>query len=275
MLIVFLASCGPDTNALSLDEAGLTRVTLAKNARWSISGLETRRPNNLKASVIFIHGTPGSAETWIDMLSDTPPDIYAVALDRPGYGETTPKTQVTALREQARAVIDIARDLKERSIAGDPPIIIAGHSYGAPIAAQAAIDAPDLFHAAVLVAGALDPSLEEVHWAQRLGTWQPFKFLIGHTLRTANAELMTLEDELIVLQAKLPQAQTPIYILHGSADALVPIENVPYMQAHFDQSMLCKTIVIEGQNHFLPWNEKAAFWALISQAIAHESEQKC
>lgn len=209
------------------------------------------------------------------MLSDTPPDIYAVALDRPGYGETIPKTQVTALTEQARAVIDIAKDLKKRSIAGKHPIIIAGHSYGAPVAAQAAIDAPDLFHAAVLVAGALDPALEEIHWAQRLGTWQPFKFLIGHTLRTANAELMTLEEELITLQAKLPQARTPIYILHGSEDDLVPIDNVPYMQARFEKTMLCETIVIEGQNHFLPWNEKAAFWALIQQAIAHEGGQRC
>lgn len=209
------------------------------------------------------------------MLSQSPPNLYAAALDRPGYGETTPDKQVTALSQQARAVIDVAQHLKAQPLTKNQPIVIVGHSYGAPVAAKAAVDAPGLFHAAILAAGALDPALEEIHWAQRLGTWQPFKFLIGHTLRTANAELITLKDELLTLQTQLAQAQTPLYILHGSDDDLVPVENVPYMQARFDAGMLCKTVIIDGQNHFLPWNEKAAFWALIQQAIAHESDQKC
>lgn len=209
------------------------------------------------------------------MLAATPRDIFAVALDRPGYGETTPNDQVTDLTLQAKAVIAVARSMTDDPATAMLPIVLVGHSYGAPVAAQAAQDAPYQFRGAVLAAGALDPSLEDVHWAQRIGTWQPFKFMIGHTLRTANAELMTLKEELIELRSGLADIVTPIYIIHGTADDLVPIGNVPYMQAQFSSEMVCETIVLDGQNHFLPWNEKEVFWALIRRALSHKGAAAC
>lgn len=266
-------ACGPSTSGVSLEEAGLRRTILSTTPTLSISGLETKTPDAPIAAVIFIHGTPGSAEGWVDMLKATPSNVYAVAIDRPGYGETRPKDAVTALSAHAQAVIDVSRAIKAAPKLGKAPIVLVGHSYGGPIAAKASADQAELFSAAVIAAGALDPALEETHWAQRLGTWQPFKFLIGHTLRTANVELMTLEAELDALSAELGRITVPTYIIHGTEDDLVPYANVAFMEEKFAPGVVCETLTLEGQNHFLPWNEIDAFWTLIVRAATNDGVQ--
>ncbi|MEM7570763.1 MAG: alpha/beta hydrolase [Pseudomonadota bacterium] len=268
---VFLVTCGPPGSGKDYMQVGLIeeRRVLANGSE--IRTLERWPDVAPQALVLFIHGTPGSADGWVDMLAQTPDDLAAVAYDRPGYGESRPKAAVTSLKSQANTAIAVAEQARgDRPI----PIIIVGHSLGGPIAATAALAAPKSIKTAVLVAASLDPDLEKIHWAQRLATIQPIKFLIGRTLRNANAELMSLEAELIDLEQELGDTQVPIFIIHGTEDELVPIENVDYMKKKYEPAMVCQTEIIEGQNHFLPWNEMDRLWRMI-QAAARTDTVSC
>lgn len=270
--LVFLASllcigaCGPGAAGGKPGEAGLQRKILSAQPDLVISGLTIGAVENVKMIVVFIHGTPGSATSWSDTLLKTPPHFFAIALDRPGYANTKPKGPQTSLDMQANAVLQAVRSTAIKHGYSDLPVILVGHSYGAPVTVKAALAAPQDVDAIVLAAGALDPGLEEIHWAQRLATWQPVKFLIGRTLRNANAELLSLKDELMLLKTQLGALEVPVFILHGSADDLVPIANVNYMLEAFPSDTICETRVLEGQNHFLPWNEIDALWAMIERA---------
>ena len=46
--------------------------------------------------------------------------------------------------------------------------------------------------------------------------------------------------------------------MHGTQDDLVPVANVPYMQARLTGARCVQHHLLEGRNHFLPWNSEAA-----------------
>ncbi|MEO0410695.1 MAG: alpha/beta fold hydrolase [Pseudomonadota bacterium] len=256
--------CGPPGTSQSYGTAGVTEKIITLPNTHQIRTLMSAERQNPKAFVIFIHGTPGSADTWLDTMAKTPANITSVAYDRLGFGSSRPKGAVTSLKEHAETVALLKRAVVQGQ---NTPTILVGHSYGGPIAAKVAVQYPEEITAIILVAAALDPSLEKIHWAQRLATYQPIKFLIGSTLRNANAELITLEQELVDLQTQINDTAVATYVLHGSEDELVPAENVAFMKRQYQPSALCSIEMIEGQNHFLPWNEIDRLWALIERSI--------
>jgi pimeloyl-ACP methyl ester carboxylesterase len=78
---------------------------------------------------------------------------------------------------------------------------------------------------------------------------------------------MVFKAELDALQPALHRITVPTIIVHGTQDDLVPFANVAYMQAQLTGVKTLKTVVLEGQNHFLPWNSEpqvrqAVQWAL-------------
>ena len=90
-------------------------------------------------------------------------------------------------------------------------------------------------------------------------------------MRNANAELMALKPELEALAKDLPRITAKVVIVHGTHDTLVPVANVPFMQAHLSGASCVKTVLLEGQNHFLPWNSEAA----VREAIRLAGEPSC
>jgi pimeloyl-ACP methyl ester carboxylesterase len=109
-------------------------------------------------TIVFVHGTPGSAEGWADYLVGVPKGLRYVAVDRPGFGQSWPGTAVTSLQDQAQALVPLLRT--------DRPPILVGHSLGAPIIALLAAGHPDQVGGLILLAGALDPARERIHWYQ-------------------------------------------------------------------------------------------------------------
>ena len=91
--------------------------------------------------------------------------------------------------------------------------------------------------------------------------------LLPRMLRNANEELMVFKKELLLLQPMLERIQAPTIIVHGIQDDLVPIANVAYMQAQFTRARCVKTQVLQGLNHFLPWNSEPVVRAAIAWAV--------
>jgi pimeloyl-ACP methyl ester carboxylesterase len=218
--------------------------------------------------VILVHGTPGSATGWTDYVMKPPPGVEVVALDRPGFGASGPTQAVTGLAEQAAAVLALLPS-------DGRPVVLLGHSLGAPIvahvAAQLTAEQLPRVRAIVLLAGSLDPAQEDIHPMQHVGAWAPVRFLLPRTIRNANAELMALKPELVALQAMLAKISTKVVIVHGTQDDLVPVANVAYMQAQITGARCLQTTLLEGRNHFLPWNSED----VVRQAIGAALEPTC
>jgi len=215
-----------------------------------------------KQRVIFVHGTPGQSEGWLRYLRATPADLEFIAVDRPGFGATEPLELVAELQHQAAAIAPllVSRD-------GKKPILV-GHSLGGPIVAELAATYADQIGGVVMLAGSVDPAQEEIKAIQYIGRYPPALWLLPKYLKNTNEEVFALKPELELLGKKLDKITSPMIIIHGTADDLVPYENVPYMLAKITQARPLELLTLEGQNHFLPWNSEGHVRAAIDRIVA-------
>jgi len=261
-LSVLLASVGcapPGPVAPESATEGLRHhMALGSPLNSGISYLRSGDPAGPR--VVLVHGTPGSATAWADYLLDPPAGLEMVALDRPGFGRSGPDGAVVSLEAQAAAVAALLPD-------DGRPVVLLGHSLGGPIVARVAAEHPTRVTALVLLAASLDPAQEEIHPMQWVGAWAPVRALLPRLLRNSNAELMALEPELEALATWLPRITAKVLIVHGTQDDLVPVANVSYMQRHLSGSRCVRTQLLEGRNHFLPWNSPEAVRDALRQAL--------
>lgn len=240
------------------------RHRLAADAPLNITLSYLKAGNPTAPRLILVHGTPGSASGWSEYLVNPPPGAEVVALDRPGFGDSGPDGAMTSLEMQAAAVYALFPTDGRR-------VVLLGHSLGGPIVARVAAEHPDRVAGVVLLAASLDPALEKINPMQWVGTWTAVRWALPRAIRNANAELIALKPQLESLAYLLPKIAVPVLIVHGTKDDLVPVANVPFMQARLTGARCVKTVLLEGQNHFLPWNSIA----VVRQAIAWALEAPC
>jgi pimeloyl-ACP methyl ester carboxylesterase len=229
----------------SAGDALRTTVHLGAPLDIDISLLRGGRPGAPR--VILVHGTPGDADGWIDHVLRPSTDMEVIALDRPGFGRSGPQGALARLSDQAAAVAALLPSDGSRAV-------LLGHSLGGAVVARVAADHPDRVSAMVLLAAALDPALETIHPMQRFGAWPPVRAMLPRALRNANTELMALKAELQALEPALATIVAKVVIVHGTADPLVPVANVDYVRARLPQARCVQTTLLEGADHFLPWN---------------------
>lgn len=255
-----LSACAvPGPEASDDAAAKLPRHELALPAGYNLSYLEQGEPDGRLA--IFVHGTPGDAHAWTDYLMAVPKGYRYIAIDRPGFGRSGPDDAVGSLHAQADAIAAVIR------ANGGKPAVLIGHSLGGPIVAQAAVDNPDLVAALVILAGSLDPAQENVPFVQYVGDTWPISALLPRWLRNANREVLALEPQLASLAPRLAAIRVAVTIVHGTKDDLVPFANVAFIKAHMTGTQAMNVTVLEGQNHFLPWNSKKTVDAAIAKAF--------
>jgi pimeloyl-ACP methyl ester carboxylesterase len=254
-LTALLAGCGPPgPRASAAAMAGLARASYrVPSLGLTVSYLSAGTPGARR--IVFVHGTPGDAESWVDFLLHTPEGFEYVAIDRPGFGRTEPGDALPSLAAQAEALVPLLD--RERTI-------LVGHSYGGPVIAELAARHPDRVAGLVILAGALDPGQEKIHPVQHAGEWWGVRSVIPRAWRNANRELLPLKGELERLAPRLERITAAVTIVHGTADTLVPVANVGYMRPRFTHAKSVRTIVLPDQSHFLPWEHRP----VIERAIA-------
>jgi len=210
--------------------------------------------------VIFVHGTPGSARGWADYIINVPAGCLYIALDRPGYGLSEPEHAVVSLKCQAQAVAPLLATIHDRKS------ILVGHSSGASVVVQTALDYPDHVGGMLLLAGAFNPELEEVNWIQPVGTFKPISKLLPRTINNANQELLGLKRGLLAQADRLRQISIPVGVVHGDTDPLVPIANIDYLQRMLKNASLNK-LILKGKDHFIPWHSKPSVDTLLKRLI--------
>lgn len=227
------------------DIPGVTRDTLRSDQTHAVSYL--RAGDATAQRIIFVHGSPGMATDWSRYLTVPEPRFESIAIDRFGFGATKPNKPVPTLPEQARAIEPF---LVERN--GKWPILV-GHSLGGTIICQTAIDHPEKVGGLVILAGALSPELEKIHWYQNFADLRMISAVLPSILTTSNRELLPLKGELENLAEHLGEIKCPVAIIHGTKDSLVPVGNVDYLRDKLPKSSLADVLVIPTENHFLPW----------------------
>jgi pimeloyl-ACP methyl ester carboxylesterase len=245
---VLLAGCGGPVTPTADDVArdGVDRSSYTAPGGLRVSML-SRGPADGRR-VIFVHGTPGSAVAWEHYIRSPLSGTEAVALDRPGFGQTMPLEAMVPLKAQAAAIAPllVARD-------GKWPVLV-GHSLGGPIVAQVAVDNPGRVGALLI-----------------LGEWRLISALLPPTLRNANRELLGLKSELASLAPRIAGLRCRISIIHGTKDDLVPYANVAFLQAHLKGAAAVEVTTLKGQNHFIVWNEEPRVRAALAALLAAPS----
>lgn len=201
--------------------------------------------------LFFVHGSPGSADACLNYLGDTAlsRQTKLVTIDRPGFGYSDFGKPEPSLAKQAAAVKAIAD-----KVAPNQPLILVGHSMGAPVIVRFAIDYPALTAGLVLVAGSVDPAQEAHPWWQKAVDNPPLSWLTPKSLWASNYEIRRLEQELDKMMPFWANIRCPVTILHAVDDQLVPYANVAFARQQLVHAAPLTVKTFDSGNHFILWN---------------------
>ena len=244
------------------------RKALTDWPRYQVGDLNYFRSENpgtpAGPRVIYVHGTPGEASGWLSYLQTPVPGTESIAVDRLGFGQSLPDGIQQASPSFAKQAQAIEPLLVERN--GQWPILV-GHSLGGPIVARLAADAPDRVGGVVILAGSLDPSLEEIQWFNRAAATPGLRLLIPKPIRISNTEIFAACEQTQLLADVLDQIRCPVVIIHGTEDTLVPYANVAYMQQTIKNARSLEVIRLENEGHFLPWRREPEIRAAVQKLL--------
>lgn len=202
-----------------------------------------------KPLVLFVHGSPGSWSAFAHFLRDTllRNDFHLISADRPGFGYANFGWAEPSLQKQSDFLYQVLKMYPEKKA------ILVGHSLGGPVVARMAMDYPGRVAGLLLVAPSIDPALEPDEWFRPLLRNFVARTFTPISLYVSNEEIIGLEEELELMTPEWAQLRVPVYMLQGTDDTLVPMENA-YYPGRFMPDTLVKVQLLEGVNHFIPWS---------------------
>lgn len=214
----------------------------------------TKTGNDSLPTIVFVHGSPGSWDAFESYMRDAVllNKYRMISVDRPGFGYSDFRE---ALNLQDQSLIINALFAKEDN---HKPVYLVGHSLGGPLIVQMAIDKPGYFDALVILAGSIDPKMEQPEKWRPLLMNNPLKFLVPGAMRPSNDELWYLKKDLKILAPQMSKVNTRIYVVHGDKDVLVPYANMDFAVKNFTHARSLDTLTLPGANHFIPWSHYKA-----------------
>lgn len=207
--------------------------------------------NDDKATIIFIHGTPGSWNAFEQYLMDTDllREFRLVSIDRPGFGNS----DFGYAENLARQSVLMSPVI--RSLSNGKPMYIVGHSLGGPMVIKLAADNPGLFSSLIILAGSNDPAQEKPEKWRPVLFKTPLNYLVPGSLRPSNEEQWYLKKDLVDLKKDFPKITSDVIIMHGDRDQLVPYANAAYTQKMLLNARHVEMITFHNENHFIPWSK--------------------
>lgn len=228
--------------------------------------------------VLFVHGSPGSWQSFERVMRDPMLEgVHQISVDRLGWGGSRltegaiPSGSKAAAQPSLKVQADAIRQLLE-TIDPKKTVIAVGHSLGAPIAARAAMDAPGLIDGLVLAAGSIDPAQEKTTWYQAIGRSKIVRWMLPRSLVAADEEMIPLQTELQAMVPYWQEIQTPVIVLQGEKDRLVPAENVAFAERMLTAADL-QIEWIPERGHLLHVRESARI-AMAIRRLATQLEEE-
>jgi len=253
-------------------------------------------------AVVFIHGNPGSCLDFQPVMNVLSPRLRTLAFDRPGYGwSRRPSAEMTP-SEQAAFIHEAVKFL------GYTRPIIAGFSYGGPVALAYTLDYPAEVGGLVLLAAVGDPGEKHVMseaQAKLLGPAGPLiawglgpivgpgavaegyadafspkpvdeavvergKWLITRppSLLASARDWHVLEAELPKLAARYAEVRVPVEIVSANQDRIVGPKHGDYLAARLQGA---HKVDVEGAGHQLMSTHTQAVADAVLRAAARRS----
>lgn len=242
-----------------------SRFVQAAGLRWHVQQMG-RGP-----TLLLLHGTGAATHTWRDLLPLLAADFTVVAPDLPGHGFTTAAPPaMRSLPATAQAVSGLLKAL------GHSPVAVVGHSAGAAVSAQMALDcgvAGTALRQLVWLGAALVPfegwagrlaapaarllarsplprwvarRAQEGAAVQRLidatgsrldpGGVAAYRTLLGSATHVEGVLNLMGGWDLAPLAQRLPTLALPVLWLHGAQDRTVPAHQADAVAARLPQA---------------------------------------
>ena len=222
-----------------------------------------------KPPLLFVHGSPGSFDAWADFLinKDLQAHYHILAVDRPGYGGSEAGNTELSLQNQSDEIFDAL----QLNHSGQKAIVI-GHSFGGPVVARMMMDHPDKIIGGVFVAGSFDPSYEDSKWYQYVADSKLVSWMVPKFLRVCNEEIMAMKPQLTEMLPMWANLKPYVVILQGDKDDLVDPGNFKFLAEKINPSLVVKSTMLPGMDHFIPWKRADLIYEGISLLSAKASQ---
>lgn len=202
-------------------------------------------PKANKPTLLLIHGSPGDWTAWKKLLLETEvaEKFQLVLFDRPAFGWSTAKGG--SLTDQSESLKPLIQQFCH-------PCVVAGHSYGAALALQLAVDYPQQMSAVLSIAGTVAAPHQQPRWYNRFGNTTLGKFFMGNAFRASNREMLILGEELEELGVQFKTFSGPALFIQGEHDILVPPATATYIRKKWPAA---EVLQYPNKNHFLIWTD--------------------
>lgn len=226
--------------------------------------------------MLLVHGAGGSSRHWLPMLSQLNADIFPVAVDLPGHGETS-GTALHDFKAVAEFLDSFLTALKIKQ-----PIYYVGHSLGGLIGLQFALNYPQRVKQLVVMATSAKIKLHPDFLTSALsGEWdlatlrqsfapevpEPSKNLVlnefKHTrLDSAADDFMGVSQ--VDLGDEVASLQIPTLIITGSDDVIISPRKGILLRKQIPDARL---VNIPGAGHYLQVEEPGKVAQVIEEFL--------
>lgn len=233
---------------------------------------ENRTAANPKGTIIFIHGSGGTAQVWHEQMQALSKYLNCLAIDLPGHGKSSPP----AYTNVGEAALHLKAFIEKESLTR--PIYIAGHSLGAAVTLHyARYYAVDLNGFILIGGGAKLKVLPQILESLAIGKMDNSFFRMTFSPKCDPALIATQTEvymqnspavlyadfnacDKFDLTAELSTVTLPALIIVGRDDILTPVKYAEYLQTHLPEAVL---VILETAGHFAMLEQPAA----VNQAI--------
>jgi len=245
-------------------------LTPLRVRRWAPLG-DTTHP----IPVLLLHGSPGDGANFNRLgAALAAKGFHVVAPDLPGFGESPVGEGDVSMRSHARTMLSLGAVGTRRA----PKWHVVGWSNGGGVALHMTDMAPERLASLTLLAsigtqedeGSGSYAFEHFKYALGFAVVGGVPELVPHfgllgSFRTRTAWLRNFwESDQRPLEAIMRRTTTPILILHGRTDPLVPLRTAE----HSHRLIATSSLVITPYSHFLPFMQPEETASLLAEHFA-------
>lgn len=290
-----------DTDGRDWPNRAFSHFVRAGGLRWHVQvfnhGDAGQRP-----TVLLLHGTGASTHSWRGLAPPLARHCTVVAPDLPGHGFTAPPARATgySLPAVASGIADLLGVLKLS------PMLVAGHSAGAAVAARLCLDGAITPRALISINGALLPfpgpanelfgpvarllagsRLASHAFALLAGSRSSVARLLRSTGSTIDPEGVRLYGvlaenpvhvagalglmanwDLRPLMRDLPRLTTRLILIAGDNDKMVPSTEISRIRALVPRA---EPVWLRGLGHLAHEERPDEIAALLERLLVHET----
>jgi pimeloyl-ACP methyl ester carboxylesterase len=246
LYIVFYQYTKPKSDAKVAKEL-TTDFSTPTITKETFKGFEYRKVAVQKKSnlptVIFVHGTIGSAIDFKSYLTDSLllEKAKMIAYDRIGYNYKDKNNVQESIAFEAEMLDSIIGNTKD--------VILVGYSYGGPIA----LATKKKVRSILLLAPAVYSKVEPMPSMVNLYKWKLTRWLVPPVWKQASREKISHISDLEKFEKSWGNTPNKVVSVHGNADWIVPYENSLFLQKQFPKDQFT-LVTIDNVSHELVWS---------------------